>query len=35
MARDETGMDNSYVQQIINRNSVKYSDLKAEIARDI
>ena len=24
------GMDNSYIQQIINRNSVKYSDLKAE-----
>ena len=24
------GMDNSYVQQIINRNSVKYSDLKAD-----
>ena len=23
-------MDNSYVQQIINRNSVKYSDLKAD-----
>ena len=24
------GMDNSYIQQIVNRNSVKYSDLKAE-----
>ena len=28
------GMDNSYVQQIINRNSVKYSDLKAENKTD-
>ena len=28
------GMDNSYVQQVINRNSVKYSDLKAENKTD-
>ena len=28
------GMNNSYVQQIINRNSVKYSDLKAEDKTD-